>query len=167
MVDWLDNEQQERIPGGAEDPLYSGLTPAYRTGDRPLLNVTELAAVVGMDRASFEILQPHITALPGYQPVNINTAGIPVIQSLNDNLTEADAEAIMGMREGGGILDVTDALGAIVDPELLQGGISDTTSFFQLKAVVQIDTVRVSLFTVMYRDAQGNVTPVLRSLGTI
>ena len=167
VVDWLDNEQQERIPGGAEDPLYSGLIPAYRTGDRPLLNVTELAAVVGMDRASFEILQPHIAALPGYQPINVNTAGIPVLQSLNDNLTEADAEAIMGMREGGGILDVTDALGAIVDPELLQGGISDTTSFFQLKAVVQIDTVRVSLFTVMYRDAQGNVTPVLRSLGTI
>jgi general secretion pathway protein K len=167
VVDWLDNGQQERIPGGAEDPLYSGLIPAYRTGDRPLLNVTELAAVVGMDRASFEILQPHVTALPGYQPVNVNTAGIPVLQSLNDNLTEADAEAIMGMREGGGILDVSDALGAIVDPELLQAGISDTTSFFQLKAVVQIDTVRVSLFTVMYRDAQGNVTPVLRSLGTI
>ena len=167
VVDWLDNEQQERIPGGAEDPLYSGLIPAYRTGDRPLLNITELAAVVGMDRASFELLEPHITALPGYQPVNVNTAGIAVLQSLNDNLTEADAEAIMGMREGGGILDVTDALGAIVDPELLQGGISDTTSFFQLKAVVQIDTVRVSLFTVMYRDAQGNVTPVLRSLGTI
>ena len=167
VVDWLDNEQQERIPGGAEDPLYSGLVPAYRTGDRPLLNITELAAVVGMDRASFELLQPHITALPGYQPINVNTATIAVLQSLNDNLTEADAEAIMGMREGGGILDVTDALGAIVDPELLQGGISDTTSFFQLKAVVQIDTVRVSLFTVMYRDAQGNVTPVLRSLGTI
>jgi general secretion pathway protein K len=167
VVDWLDNEQQERIPGGAEDPLYSGLTPAYRTGDRPLLNITELAAVAGMDRVSFEILQPHITALPGYQPVNVNTAGIPVLQSLNDNLTEADAEAIIGMREGGGILDVTDALSAIVDPELIQGGIGDTTSFFQLKAVVQIDTVRVSLFTVMYRDAQGNVTPVLRSLGTI
>ena len=167
VVDWLDNEQQERIPGGAEDPLYSGMTPAYRTGDRPLTNVTELAAVTGFDRASFEVLLPHVTALPGYQPVNVNTASIPVLQSLGDNLTEADAEAIMGMREGGGIPDVTDALKAIVDPDLLQGGIGDTSSFFQLKAVVQIDTVRVSLFTVMYRDAQGNVTPVLRSLGTI
>ena len=167
IIDWLDSEQQERIPGGAEDPLYSGLTPAYRTSDRALSNVTELAAVAGMDRVSFEILQPHISALPGYQPVNVNTAGIPVLQSLGENLTEADAEAIIGMREGGGIQDISDSLGAIVDPELLQGGISDTTSFFQLKAVVQIDTVRLSLFTVMYRDAQGNVTPVLRSLGTI
>ena len=167
VVDWLDNEQQERIPGGAEDPLYSGLTPAYRTADRSLTNVTELAAVTGFDRASFEVLLPYVTALPGYQPVNVNTASIPVLQSLGDNLTEADAEAIMGMREGGGIPDVTDALKAIVDPDLLQDGIGDTSNFFQLKAVVQIDTVRVSLFTVMYRDAQGNVTPVLRSLGTI
>ena len=86
---------------------------------------------------------------------------------MGENLTEADAEAIIGMREGGGIPDISDSLSAIVDPELLQGGISDTTSFFQLKAIVQIDTVRLSLFTVMYRDSQGNVTPVLRSLGTI
>ena len=61
----------------------------------------------------------------------------------------------------------SDSLSAIVDPQLLQGGISDSSSFFQLKAIVQIDTVRVSLFTILYRDAQGNVTPVLRSLGTI
>lgn len=167
IIDWLDSEQQERIPGGAEDPLYSGLIPAYRTGDRALINVTELAAVAGIDRTSFEILQPHISALPGYQPVNVNTAGIPVLQSLGENLTVADAEAIMGMREGGGIQDISDSLSAIVDPQLLQGGISDSSSFFQLKAIVQIDTVRVSLFTILYRDAQGNVTPVLRSLGTI
>jgi len=167
VVDWLDSDQQERIPGGAEDPLYSGLTPAYRTGDRQLSNITELAAVAGFDRQSFEILQPHITALPGFQPVNVNTAGIPVLRSLADGNTEAEAEAIIGMREGGGISNLTDDLATLVDPELLQSGISDTTSFFQLKAVVQIDTVRVSLFTVMYRDGQGNVTPILRSLGTI
>jgi len=68
VVDWLDNEQQERIPGGAEDPLYSGLTPAYRTADRSLTNVTELAAVTGFDRASFEALLPMSRRCPATSP---------------------------------------------------------------------------------------------------
>jgi len=34
-----------------------------------------------------------------------------------------------------------------------------------LKVVVRIDTVRVTLFSVLQRGPQGSVTPILRSLG--
>ena len=67
----------------------------------------------------------------------------------------------------GGFVDYSDIFAPLVDPRLVQW-IADSSSYFQLKAVVQIDTVRVSLFTMMVRNPQtGDVTPILRSLGTI
>ena len=166
-ADWLDSDQQETIPDGAEDPLYSSMTPAYRTADQSISNVTELAAVDGMDPVSFEILLPHVIALPGRTAVNVNTATIPVLQSLGPNITLGDAEGLVSARAEGGFVDYADIFAPLVDPRLVEW-IADSTSFFQLKAVVQIDTVRVSLFTMMVRNPQtGDVTPILRSLGTI
>ncbi len=167
-VDWLDSDQTETIPGGAEDPMYTGFVPAYRTADRPISNITELAAVVGMDRTSFEVLLPHVTALPGKSAVNVNTASIQVLQSLGPNIDLSTAEGLVEVREGGGFSDISGTFAPLVAPDLAQAGFSESSEFFQLKAVVQIDTVRVSLFTVLHRTpGSGEVTPILRSLGTI
>ncbi|MGI9247791.1 MAG: type II secretion system minor pseudopilin GspK [Woeseiaceae bacterium] len=166
-ADWLDNDQTESIPDGAEDPFYSGLTPAYRTANQRIANITELAALDGMDRASFEILLPHVTALPERTPINVNTATSAVLQSLGPNIGESDAEGLIALREEGGFVDYAAVFAPLVDPGLQQW-ISETTSYFQLKAVVQIDTVRISLFTVLHRDQNSpDVTPIRRSLGTI
>lgn len=167
-VDWLDPDQDETIPSGAEDPLYTGFVPAYRTADRPISNITELAAVNGMDRGSFEILLPHVIALPGRTAVNVNTASVQVLQSLGPNIDLSTAEGLVEVREGGGFSDISGTFAPLVAPDLAQTGFSETSEFFQLKAVVQIDTVRVSLFTVFHRvSGSGEVTPILRSLGTI
>jgi general secretion pathway protein K len=166
-VDWLDPDQNESIPDGAEDPLYSGFTPAYRTADQYLRNVTELAAVNGMDHLSFEILLPHITALPPGTLLNVNTATIPLLQSLDQGIDLSAAESLAEQRAGGGFTDLSTVFGTIVSQDLLPH-LTDSSEFFQLKAVVQIDTVRVSLFTVLHRNATtGAVAPILRSLGTI
>ena len=166
-ADWLDLDQQESIPDGAEDPLYSGFTPPYRTADQRVSNVTELSAVDGMDLVSFEILLPHITALPGRTAINVNTASVPVLQSLGPNITLGDAEGLIMLREDGGFIDYADVFAPLVDPGLVQW-IGESSTYFQLKAVVQIDTIRVSLFTVLHRNGQtATVTPILRSLGTI
>ncbi len=167
-VDWLDPDQNETIPDGAEDPLYTGYVPAYRTADRPIYNITELAAVNGMDRISFEILLPHVTALPGRTPVNVNTASVQVLQSLGPNIDLSTAEGLVDVRKDGGFADISGTFAPLVAPDLAQAGFSESSEFFQLKAVVQIDTVRVSLFTVLHRTSgSGEVTPILRSLGTI
>ena len=166
-VEWLDPDQNETIPDGAEDPLYSGFTPAYRTADMPISNITELAAVDGMDRVSFEILLPHVIALPGRTPINVNTASVEVLQSLGPNIDLGTAEGLIQMRENGGFADYSGVFAPLASAELVPW-ISETSSYFQLKAVVQIDTVRVSLFTVLHRnESNGAVTPILRSLGTI
>ena len=167
-VDWLDPDQQETIPDGAEDPIYTGYTPAYRTADRPIANITELAAVNGMDRVSFEILLPHVIALPEPTGVNVNTATLEVLQSLGPNIDLSTAEGLLQAREGGGFADVSGTFSPLVAQDLAQQGFGETSEYFQLNAVVQIDTVRVSLFTVIHRNAaSGEVATILRSLGTI
>ena len=166
-ADWLDADQTEGIPDGAEDPLYSALTPAYRTANQRIANVTELAALDGMDRESYEILLPHVTALPERTPINVNTASLAVLQSLGPNLRETDAEGLIALREDGGFVDYAGVFAPLV-AEGMQQWISETTSYFQLKAVVQIDTVRITLFTVLHRDPNSpDVIPISRSLGTI
>jgi general secretion pathway protein K len=168
VVDWLDPDQDETIPNGAEDPMYTGFVPAYRTADRTISNITELAAVNGMDRISFEILLPHVTALPDRTAINVNTASVQVLQSLGPNIDLSTAEGLVEVREGGGFADISGTFAPLVAPDLAQTGFSETSEFFQLKAVVQIDTVRVSLFKVFHRvSGSGEVTPILRSLGTI
>ncbi len=164
-ADWLDADQSALIPDGAEDDLYTGFTPAYRTANQSLTNVTELAALDGMDRESFRILLPHVTALPGRTAINVNTATAAVLQSLGPNISAADAEGLIQQREDGGFPDYGDVFAPLVAPELAPW-ISETSSFFQLKAVVQIDTVRITLFTVLHRGGV-EVAPILRSLGTI
>jgi general secretion pathway protein K len=167
-VDWLDPNQNETIPGGGEDPLYTGFMPAYRTADRPISNITELSAVSGMDRVSFEILLPHVIALPGRTAINVNTASVQVLQSLGPNIDLATAEGLVDVRKDGGFADISGTFAPLVAPDLAQAGFGENSEFFQLKAVVQIDTVRVSLFTVFHRaQGSGEVTPILRSLGTI
>lgn len=166
-ADWLDADQIETIPDGAEDPLYTGLTPAYRTANQRMVNITELAALQGIDRDTFEILLPHVTALPGRTPINVNTATAPVLQSLGPNVAASDAEGLIELRADTGFNDYAAVFAPLVDPDL-QKWITDSTSFFQLNAVVQIDTVRISLFTVLYRDQNSAaVLPIRRSLGTI
>ncbi len=166
-ADWLDADQTESIPYGAEDPLYTALTPAYRTANQRITTITELAALDGMDRSSFDLLLPHVVALPEKTAVNVNTATAPVLQSLGDNITLSDAEGLIALRADGGFADYGGVFAPLVDPDLQQA-FSETTSYFQLKAVVQIDTVRISLFTVLHRNASSSdVIPILRSLGTI
>jgi len=126
-----------------------------------------LAVVDGMDRVSFEILLPHVIALPGRTQINVNTATVAVLQSLGPNIDLGTAEGLLEMRENGGFADYSGVFAPLLSPDLVPW-ITESSSFFQLKAVVQIDTVRVSLFTVLHRNAtSGAVSPILRSLGTI
>ena len=165
-MDWLDPDQNETIPGGAEDPMYSGLIPPYRTADQAITNVTELAALDGMDSVSFEILLPHVIALPRGTPINVNTATVPVLQSLGESIDLSAAEGLVEQRSGG-FVDYSTVFDTLVDQDMIPW-LAESSQYFQLLAVVQIDTVRVSLFTVLFRDPnRGDVAPIFRKLGTI
>ena len=166
-ADWIDVDQEAGFPDGAEDSIYTALTPPYRTFNRPLVNVTELAALEGMDKASLDRLLPHITALPGRTDINVNTATFAVLQSLDASIDPTTAESLMSQREESGFADVNQTFGTLVSNPALLSQLVESSEFFQLKAVVQIDTVRVTYFSIMHRAPNGGaVTTLVRSLGT-
>lgn len=165
-ADWIDNDIDASFPDGAEDSIYTGMLPPYRTANQALSSVSELAALDGMDKLTFKTLEPHITALPGRTNVNVNTATPAVLQSLDENMTVADVESLIAERETGGFVDVQNSFSSLVIPEILPS-LEDSTEYFQLKVVVRIDTVRITLVSVLQRGPRGDVTPILRSLGTI
>jgi general secretion pathway protein K len=164
-ADWIDSNIEAAFPDGAEDPIYTGIIPPYRSANQSLTSASEFAALEGMTRESFNILRPHITALPGRTNININTATGPVLQSLDENLSAADVERLLAERESAGFADIQSTFSSLVTPDVLNT-LDESTNYFQLKVVVRIDTVRVTLYSVLQRGPQGGVAPILRSLGT-
>ena len=165
-VDWIDSDQNGSFPNGAEDPIYTGMLPSYRTAGQMLTSASEFAALVGMTQADFLRLKPHITALPPDTRINVNTATGPVLQSLSDDLDAAVAESLIEQRDSAPFeqADYRQIFGAY-DLRGLEQEIAVTSNYFQLKAVVQIDTVRVTYYSVLYRSNAG-VTVLQRSQGT-
>ncbi|TDJ34895.1 MAG: general secretion pathway protein GspK [Gammaproteobacteria bacterium] len=165
-ADWLDSDSDALFPDGAEDSIYTGMIPPYRTANQSLSSVSELAALDGMDKLTFNALKPHITALPGRTKINVNTATAAVLQSLDENMTLADVENLIAERESGGFTEIQNSFSSLVTPDVINK-LEDSTQYFQLKVVVRIDTVRFTLNSVLQRGPRGDVTPILRSLGTL
>ncbi|MCI0517620.1 MAG: type II secretion system minor pseudopilin GspK [Woeseiaceae bacterium] len=164
-ADWLDDDQDAEFPDGAEDPIYTGILPPYRSANQLLTSVSELAALDGMDKATFDTLLPHITALPGRTNINVNTASAAVLQSLDENMSPADVEGLITERESGGFSDIQTSFASLVTPDVLNR-LNDSTDYFLFRTVVRIDTVRITLYSVLLRGPTGDVTPIVRSLGT-
>ena len=164
-VDWLDADQDAGFPDGAEDPIYSGMMPPYKSPNTTLTSVSELAAIDGMEKAVFRVLERHITALPGRTAINVNTATAAVLQSLDEEVSASDVERLISERETAGFNDIQNAFSSIVSPDVLNT-LDESSNYFQLKVVVRIDTVRITLFSTLQRGPQGDVSPILRSFGT-
>ena len=165
-ADWIDTNQDASFPDGAEDAIYTGMIPPYRAANQTLTSISELAALEGMDRETFLVIEPHIVALPGRSGINVNTATPAVLQSLDENMTTSDVEGLVQEREGSGFSDIETSFASLVTPEVLNS-LEESTRFFRLKVVVRVDTVRITMFSVLQRAPQtGTVTPILRSFGT-
>jgi general secretion pathway protein K len=164
-ADWLDANSEAGFPDGAEDSIYTGIVPPYRAANQLLSSASELAALEGMDKATMDTLLPHIVALPGRAAINVNTASGPVLQSLDENITTADVERLLSEREESGFADIANTFASLVTPDVLNQ-IEETSNFFQLKVIVQIGTVRITYYSLLERGPRGDVTPILRSIGT-
>lgn len=164
--DWIDSNQDTQFPNGAEDSIYTGITPPYRAANQMLSSTSELAALEGMDKTTLDILLPHIAALPGHTEVNVNTATAAVLQSLDARITVADAESLLAERAESGFGEIGQSFAGLMDPDDISRRLAETSEFFQLKVIVRVDTVRITYYSILERSPRGDVTPILRSLGS-
>jgi general secretion pathway protein K len=71
--------------------------------------IKRLRKVHGFDEKSYQLLAPYVSALPQFAAININTAAMPVLAALDDNLTPASVNAWIVERnaDADGITQVT------------------------------------------------------------
>ena len=73
-------------------------------------------------------------------------------------------KALLAEREDSGFADLSQSFSTLVQPDVLNQ-LEETSTFFQLKVVVRIDTVRITYYSILEREP-SRVTPILRTLGT-
>ncbi len=124
ILDWLDKDDIERMDG-AESFYYQSLDPPYECFNDSFLTVGQVFMVKGVEKIRHfgenqeKSLLDYIT-VNSDGLVNINTASIEILQSLDDAIDESVAQSIIDYRSEEGFSSVND-LGkvATIDSELL------------------------------------------------
>jgi general secretion pathway protein K len=171
IADWIDADIEAGFPDGAEDSIYTGLTPAYRTANMPITRTSELLSIAGFGLERYQQLEPFVTALPIGTPLNVCTAPPPVLDSLSsqDEFTLAPQTTAQGRKQGC-FPTLAEMKSRIKDEEwqVLEKAkaLSQTSSYFRASVVVTIGTTQLTMYSLLYR--QNNlVRPIQRSIGTL
>jgi len=161
IVDWLDADAEPSGRKGAEDAWYLRQQPARRAANAPLSDTAELRLVRGMDAATFARLEPMLTAAPGMQTVNVNTATPDVLACL------VPMPAIAPLVQGRPWTDTGDfaklpVLGAVPVPA---GRLGVTSQMFEIETLVQLDRAMLLTRTRVSRDETGALSVLSRRRG--
>ncbi|MDR2013773.1 MAG: type II secretion system minor pseudopilin GspK [Rhodanobacter sp.] len=88
IEDWLGTGADEQ----ADRNDYLAQAVPYRPRHGPFAHVSELRLVRGVSGEVYARLAPHVCVLPPGTLINLNTASVPVLQSLAANITQAMAQ---------------------------------------------------------------------------
>jgi len=171
MVDWIDADIVPQNTDGAEDSVYMGQTPPYRTANRYITSTTELLALPGFGRDRYLALAPYIAALPKDTPVNLCTVKDKVLDAfLPQGQTEFSSTQgqLEKNRTGspGCFPTLDNYRAAFRDPKAwanVQGKLGQNSTYFRLTSFVTIGGAEFNLYSLLYRDATGAVRPIQRS----
>ena len=168
VVDWIDPDQVAEL-SGAEDDVYTSRTPPYRAANFWFTTTSELLAVSGIDGEVFRTLEPHVSALPvatgqagALTRINVNTATGPVLRSLGDDVTDSTVEQWLEDRPFDDMDAFMEATQELLDPAI-RPYLDVGTAYFRLTVITSIGTTRLSMYSLLERNAQGVVIARLRS----
>lgn len=117
LADWMDADT-EPLPSGAEDNYYLALTHPYRTANRPLVELGELAHVKGFNAQVIARLKPFVSILPIAGPINVNFAPAEVLFAMIPNLSISEARTIVQQRKGKPFKDIPDFRQRLANPAI-------------------------------------------------
>jgi general secretion pathway protein K len=156
VADWIDKDIDTHFPDGAEDDAYLLEQIPYRAANRPMASISELRLVKGVDRDVFDRLSPYVCALPERTDINVNTAAAPVLRALHNELTEADAAALVTERGDKGYSDAAAfrASNALAGLEI-DVGVGVASSYFMVAVEAVVGQGKARLFSLLKRDDNG------------
>lgn len=167
-IDWIDPDDTAEY-NGAEADAYTSLQPPYRAANFWFTSVSELRAVRGVTPEIYTALAPYVAALPvtnGKRTrINVNTAEVPVLMSLGDDIALANAENWVAISEAKPFEDDTE-FREFVDQAVRTDYIDYSTSYFELRGIVSIGTTRLGLYSLL-EDTGTAVVPRLRQFDVV
>lgn len=155
VFDWIDADDTQRYPGGAEAIDYARLPQPYRAANQAFASVSELRLVKGFDAARAAALTPHLSVW-GNGTLNLNTldaqltanltpdASLVMLRTLNTAdsllpLSNEGARLLAAARDERGIFENLDVFAAapfdVQQWEL--NGLALNSMYFELTAVMQ------------------------------
>lgn len=163
VADWLDEDIDATAPEGAEDDYYLGLEQAYLSGNRQMVNISELRLVKGFDQQTFQRIAPFLAALPTHTVINVNTAPAEVLASLSAKIGLDLAQELVKQRQEEPYEKIEDftAHESLKDADLDAPGLAVSTQYFMLYTDTRIVNSRASLESLIMRE-QGNKLRVLQ-----
>lgn len=167
VLDWLDPDTSPRLPDGAEDDRYLKLEPPRRAANGPIAHPSELRLILGLEPGDYERLEPYITALPEPTEINLNTAPLPVLVSLAQDLREEDVKAFMSDRQTEGFKNVEEALRhqAFAGVPVAVVGLAVESRYFRVHAQATYGRGRAELLSLVSRRPSEPPAVVLRERG--
>ena len=90
VVDWIDADSNVTTPGGAEDSDYLQTERPYRAANAPMASSSELLLVRGFTPAIYREVAPYVTALAEHTLINVNTAKLEVLRTLDEDINCID-----------------------------------------------------------------------------
>lgn len=153
IADWLDADDIALSGDAPESNYYRSLNPAIAPPNRPIVVIEELLGARGIDRAVLERLRPYVTALPGRNGVNVNTAPAEVLAALVDGLTLEQAYTLAARRDQAYFRDGADFTQALPTGASPVADMTRVTSrYFLVRAHARRERVHVGARALLRRD---------------
>ena len=174
IADWIDSDTNPQFPDGAEDTVYTGLSPPYRTANMPITRASELLALPEFGIERYRKLQPFITALPAGTAINLCTASAELLDAIVAGRREFTAarESMKQTRQQRCFPNKQEYEQGLSQDQKTQlndaNAIDETSDYFLATIWVTLGTHRFTLYSLLYRtDGNNQVRPILRSYGTL
>jgi general secretion pathway protein K len=166
--DWMSRD----AASGSNDAFYLSQPVPYRSAKNIFFHISELRLLRGVSGAAYAQLAPHVSALPPGTWININTATVPVLMTLRDDMTQQTAQALwqQGHANFHSVSEIGTAVPGLQPVCAQQVSCYDVYStFFVARGQITLDGLPFVFYSVLDRiegGADGGIHVIQRSRGT-
>lgn len=160
IVAWMSTDAASN-GANAGDAYYLGQSVPYRAAHREFMHVSELRLVKGIDGDTYATLAPYVSALPAGTTINLNTASVPVLMTLTQTITEAEAQPIWQQGHANfisvdGAIKMQPALGGVIE---CRACYSVQSSYFLAHGEITLDGLPFTFYSLIERRAPSLAEP--------
>lgn len=147
---------QQQLARMAENLRFaSDISTDNRNAERAALlpHRVEQLVWLGLGADTAAALEPHVTVLPVSTPLNVNTASAAAIFASLRNVSLADAQRLVAVRERQHFRSVSDVMALLPPDATIPGNsVSVSSRFFEVRGRLRIGQVVIEERSVVQRD---------------